>query len=280
LAKTGGPRLKKIYLMAFIVAIIAGLTTYYFAASIQRQAQKSTDNKQYVVVAAVSIPADTIITAEMVQSIELPSEAIHANAVKSLTDAIGKINQYPVAPQEQILSSRIQEKSKDNKRLSYSLEPGYRAITLSVDSVSGVAGFIVPGDYIDLIVNTTVDEINVSRYQVENLLVLRLGNNVTAEGQGAVYQSMTIAATPEQILKINHGINNGRVTYVLRSVEDRVEDNIEPYHERLNDGITATETIMPAQTETTPEPASETSEEMNEVDMEESQTEEGTVING
>ena len=272
--------MKKIYLLALIVAIIAGLSTYYFASSIQKQAQVSAEDKQFVVVAAVSIAADTIITADMVQSIELPSQAIHANAVKSLTDAIGKINQYPVASQEQILSSRLQEKSEDNKRLSYSIEPGYRAITLSVDSVSGVAGFIIPGDHIDLIINTTVDEINESRYQVENLLVLRLGNNVPAEEQGAMYQTMTVAATPEQILKINHGINNGRVTYVLRSVVDRDEEQVEPYREHLNRGVSETESAVSESTETTPESALESSDEMSEENPQESLTIEEPDTNG
>ena len=193
---------------------------------------------------------------------------------------IGKINLYPIGPQEQILSSRIQEKSEDNKRLSYSIEPGYRAITVSVDSVSGVAGFVVPGDHIDLIVNTTVDEMNVSRYQVENLLVLRLGNNVPVEEQGAMYQTMTLAATPEQILKINHGINNGRVTYVLRSVVDRDEENIEPYQEKRNNEVTETDQFVPEETTTLPEPDLETSDETSDTNPDESLTEEEAAGNG
>lgn len=223
--------MKKIYMFALIMAVASGVAVYLFAESLKIRSSENIEDMADVVVALVNIPSDTIITSDMVGSVTLPSQAIHPQAQTSLSNVIGKINQYPIVANEQILSFRIQEKSQDNKRLSYSLEPGYRAITIGVDNITGVAGYISQGDHVDLIINTTVDETNISKYQVENLLVMRIGANSVSPDQPLQYGSITLAATPEQILKINHGINNGRMTFVLRPITDDEILDPEEYYE-------------------------------------------------
>ena len=240
--------MKKIYLLALIMAIIAGLSVYLFAMSLQDQAQRQDEDTEYVVVAAAAIAADTLITSDMLTVSEMPVQAIHAQAIRSLTDAVGKINQYPLAVGEQLLLHRVKEKTEHSDRLSYALEPGYRAITLSVDLVTGVSGYIAQGDHVDLIVNITVENSNVSRFQVENLLVLRLGEKKPAGEQGGLYGTITLAATPEQVLLINHGMNNGRISLVLRAITDRDIDAPDPVSEAI---IGGTQDQDPTDSETT-----------------------------
>lgn len=226
--------MKKIYLLAFISALIAGLAVYLFASSLQEKEDNETqDETIQIVVAAVPIPADTVITAEMIQFQSMDVKYVHPQSVKSLTDVIGRINQYPVVVGEPILSHRIKEITQENDRLSYALEPGFRAITLSVDLISGVSGFISEGDHVDLIINTTVDNKNVSRYQVENLLVLRLGERKPPGESSLLYGTITLAVTPEQVLKINHGMNNGRLSLALRPVSDTEITGCDPYFEEI-----------------------------------------------
>ena len=246
--------MKKIYLLALIMAVIAGISVYLFAMSLQKDVNENSIPKTYVVVAAVAIPADTQITAEMVTTAELPVEAVHGQAVRSLADAVGKISQYPLAVDEQVLSTRLKDQGADNNKLSYVLESGYRAITLSVDNVSGISGYISRGDHVDLVANSTYMLVNESRVIVENLLVLRLGVNQAAGAEGAAaYTTITLAATPEQVLQINQAMSSSRITFALRSVLDKKNDNPEPYSRPLTPPEADTESSQTTETASTSE---------------------------
>lgn len=212
------------------MAGIVALSVYAFASQLRENSQQDDRPRQVVVVAAVDIPADTLILAEMVTTAEVPSEAVHPQAVRSLTDAIGKISQYPIAPQEAVLTSRLKDRSSEADKLSYALPSGFRAITVSVDSTTGVAGYLTQGDRVDLVVSKVIDNISISRFQAEDLLVIRLGDKRSDQSQ-TIYQNVTLAATPEQILQINHAIHNGRISFVLRPITDKGPNNVEAYSE-------------------------------------------------
>ncbi len=222
--------MKKIYLFAFIMAVIVALAVYLFTKQLQENSLRDDRPKQQIVVAAVEIPADTLIQSEMVTLLEVPAETVHPQSIRSLTDVVGKINQYPIAPQEALLSSRLKDRTEEADKLSYALPSGHRAITLNVDSTTGVAGYLTQGDRVDLVVNTIIDGSSTSRFQAENLMVIRLGDKRVDQNQVA-YQNVTLAATPEQILMINHAMHNGRITLVLRPVTDKEPSGVLPFTE-------------------------------------------------
>ena len=234
-------------MLALIMAIVVGLAVYMFAMSVRNDMQTVEALKKSVVVAVVEIPADTLISADMVVTVDLPEEAVHPQAIGNIADAIGKISQYPFVPQEQILSSRLKVRSETSNRLSYALDSGYRAITLSVDNVSGVSGHLTKGDHVDLIVTAEFDGAKASKYQLENLLILRLGMNSAAPTENAAYATVTLAATTEQILNIHYAMNNDRITLVLRPVADQDEANLPPYTEATPDTDMTSDTEIPSE---------------------------------
>ncbi len=146
--------MRKIYILSLLMAVIVGISVYFFADSLQREAlQQAQANRSGVVVALQFIPANAEITAEMIALQELPNEAINPLSARNPEDVIGAISQYPIEPQEQVFTTRIQMRGEAAEgRLSYVLKPGFRAITIGVDEVSGVAGHLTRGDYVDLLV--------------------------------------------------------------------------------------------------------------------------------
>lgn len=222
--------MKKIYLLAFIMAGIVAISVYMFASQLREDSLRDDRPRQQIVVAAIDIPADTLIQAEMVTMAEVPAEVVHPQAIRNLTDAIGKISQYPIAPQEAVLSGRLKDRSSEADKLSYALPSGYRAITLTVDSMTGVAGYLTQGDRVDLVVNTIIEGVSTSRFQAENLMIIRLGDKRSDQAQ-TLYQNVTLAATPEQILRINHAMHNGRISLVLRPITDKGSNNTEAFSE-------------------------------------------------
>jgi pilus assembly protein CpaB len=221
---------KKIYLLSFLMALVVGVSVYFFADNLKQSAlEKTVVNKGNVVVARVFIPVNTIITADMVMMADLPVEAINPLAINKLDLAVGAITQYPIEVQEQIFSTQIKKKGEAAEgRLSYVMDKGYRAVTVAVDEVTGVAGQITKGDYVDLVVQLVNAEIDdkheVSFMIIENLQVLEIGKKQAVSATEAApaateYATVTLAATPEQVLKINYASKSG-IRLVLRSVLD------------------------------------------------------------
>lgn len=243
--------MKRIYILAFIMALITAVAVYYFSDSLQRSAQPEEVDTAYVVVALYDIPANTLVNEEMVSLTKLPTEAINLNAATTLTDVVGKITKYPIASSEQVLYSKISERGDDADKLSYALSEGQRAISIAVEDFAGVSGYIEPGDYVDVIATVAVDfepedpedeeaEVesrSVSYYIAENLLVLETG---LKEGDvvesTSNYTLVTLAGTPEQVLAVYYASTNGqasssqKLTLVLRPVLDGGSSDLEYYY--------------------------------------------------
>lgn len=208
-----------------------------------------------VVIATRFIPEKTEIIPDMVKLADWPVEAINQLSARKLDDVIGAITQMPVEANEQVLTTRVEKSGEaGNGRMSYVLDPGYRAITLAVSEVTGVAGNISKGDYVDLIVTMLnaeyEDENPVSFFVVENIQVLSIGKKPLPDVEDpseVAYASVTLAVTPEQAIKINYADRSG-IRLILRAV--------------LDDGITG-ETWYPTvfpdtkPTSTTQEPIAE-----------------------
>lgn len=205
------------------MAIIAGVAVYVFASDMQADAQSSSTVTTKVVVATKEIPANTEIMADMVELTSIPSDAVNPYALTDINQVVGKITKSTIFYDEQLLSPRLVEKGAENGALSYTLEEGQRAISVQVDDVSGVAGFIEKGDYVDVIATVLkYDETglgtSVSTCLVENLLVLEVGAKLSDETQS--YTTVTLSATTEEALKINYATSNGKLRLVLRPVLD------------------------------------------------------------
>ncbi len=210
------------------MAIIVGIAVYFFASSIQSNAQVQTIAEGQVVVAVTEIPANTLITADMVKLTKLPSVGVNQYAATDLSQVIGTIAKYPLLPDEQVLSPQLVEKGKENDTLSLMLEDGKRAISIGVDDMSGVSGYITKGDYVDVVATLMADEVNdpngkskpISVCLVENLLVLQVGSKQSSTNTKESYTTVTLSATPEEALKINLAATNGKIRLILRPMLD------------------------------------------------------------
>ncbi len=218
--------MKKVYMFAVFMAVIAGISVYLFASSVDQKAQAGSSDKKNVVVATVEIPANSVILADMVQVAALQSDAVSPYALSDISQAVGSITKNSLLPGEQILSPRLVAKGSKDGSLSFELEEGQRAVSIGVDDISGVSGYIEKGDYVDVIAtviakNEAGENKAVSTSLVENLLVLEVGAKPTASDTAAVkYTTITVSATTEEALKINYAATNGKLRLLLRPILD------------------------------------------------------------
>ena len=243
--------MKRIYVFAIIMAIIAAIAVYYFADSFQKANEPQEIETDYVAVAVTDIPANTLIIPEMLVLSELPKEAINPNAVMTLEEAVGKLTKYPVLAAEQVLYNKISEQGDNADKLSYTLTEGQRAISILVEDFAGVAGHITQGDFVDVVATVTVelpleegedepDTKAMSMLIAENMLVLGTGmKEQEATDSLSTYGIVTLAGTPEQILAVNYAVTNGysstsqKLVLVLRPILDGTLSKTKTYYPEL-----------------------------------------------
>lgn len=119
---------------------------YHFLQSVSEQPTKETVP---VIVAKVDIPPKTRVTADMVQVQNVPVDYIQPGAVRDNKQVIGVQARERIIAGEQITGQRLLIDGK-SAGLPGVIPPGKRAVTIAVSEVSGVAGLIKPGDYVDV----------------------------------------------------------------------------------------------------------------------------------
>lgn len=132
---------------------------------------------------------------------------------------------------EPILESKLAPKEA-GAGLTAIIPEGMRALTIQVNSIIGVSGFVMPGSHVDLILIGTPPkdvvgakgEEAASKIILENLEVLAAGQNVQrdVEGKPQTVQDVTLLVTPEQAAKVALATGNGRIQLALRNPMDKV----------------------------------------------------------
>jgi len=197
-----------------------------------------------VVVAKNTIPQHTRITEEMLAVESIPAEAVHPEAIKNKDEAVGGISRSDIIKGEQLLVSRVATEDR-RASLSYRVPEKLRAISIPVNEVTGISGYVSPGDRVDVLVTYSDDEINdvTTTYTVvQNALVMATGE-ATRERDNEERQlvsSVTLAVTPGQAEVLAYAYLKGSFHFTLRSpLDDEIveldhysADNFETFRER------------------------------------------------
>lgn len=225
--------MKKIYLIAAILALFTLISVYSFANSIEKSSKR--DYTQ-VVTAAVNITERTILTEEMLELKSIPTEVVSANAITDMSQAIGQFTDSSIDMGEILSSAKLHKQGEKNNGLTYFIPQGKRAFTIEVDLVSGVGGFILPGNRVDILATmvlkiqdglTSTEQAPTSIIISQNLEVLAAGSSikVEADGKNVSYSTITLAVTPEEAVTLNLASANGKLRLVLRSpLDDKIVD--------------------------------------------------------
>lgn len=104
-----------------------------------------------VVVAAQNIEARTVISDIHLREIMIPQKYAVSGNVARKADLVGKIAKDKIFAGEQVIGERIIT-GRENGGLAAVVKPGYRAVTIKVDQVSGVGGYVRTGDFVDIFV--------------------------------------------------------------------------------------------------------------------------------
>ena len=207
------------------VAVLAGLLAVLLASKWLNE--KSGSGVAKVAVAATDISLGQRLTPELVQMVDWPTGSMPPGAVKKPAELDGRVLRTNVMRGEPVLESKLAPVGTKGG-LSAVIGEGKRAITVRVNDVIGVAGFALPGNYVDIIVNTQREsgdararDKNISKIVLERILVLAVAQEVSRdETKPKVVNAVTLEVTPDQAEKIDLARSVGTLSLVLRNQVD------------------------------------------------------------
>lgn len=228
--------MKKVKLIALCAALVAGLAIFQFLKELGKPQEIPHTN---VVVAAVDIAENTVITADMLTMSPVVTEAVLPTCILDPSLAVGMVMKSDVYAGEQIVSNRlikVGEFEDSSTSLAYVVEPGMRAISISVNSLTSVSNMIRPGNRVDVILNYEylrqkagaaiglMEKVTETKYLLEDVLVLAVGQNMSKAGSSE-YSLVTLQLSPDDALLLTYGETNHNLRLVLRNTLDDEPNN-------------------------------------------------------
>ncbi len=212
-----------------LALVVAFLASRYVYTQLQ-QAQKGGEiRRTQVVVAAAPLKLGQRLGPEDLKVVDWPSAQMPKGSFSRKEDCIGRAVITPLVENEDILEQKL-EPREGGAGLEVAIPPGMRAVSVGVDDVVAVAGFVTPSTIVDVMVTGTGPGGFVTRTILEHIPVLAAGQQVQpdANGKPQTVPVVTLLVTPEQAEKLTLASANGRIHLMLRNTTDTADVNPPP----------------------------------------------------
>lgn len=188
--------------------------------------EERTDVAQ-VVVAALQVPFGTTVQAADLKVVHMPREVVPPNSFNDIESVVGRVSNQVIYPGEVVLEGRVSE-HLGGSALAALLDPGKRAMSVRVDDVVGVAGFLLPGNRVDVVSSR---QRSGSRGDVEsqtvlrNLKVLAVDQIASQERDGPVIvRAVTLEVSTREAETLVKATQEGKVQLTLRNPLEKEDD--------------------------------------------------------
>lgn len=208
------------------VAVVVAVGAVIVAAQwINAQASGNTNK---VAVALVDINLGGRLSPEMVRMVDWPASAVPPGAITDVKLVETRVARTSIQRGEPIMEGKLAPPGTKGG-LSAVVADGKRAMTVRVNDVVGVAGFALPGNFVDILVNTQEEGAKgsgnkdqaISKIVLERILVLAIAQESSRdETKPKVVNAVTLELTPDQAEKLDLARSVGTLSLVLRNQID------------------------------------------------------------
>jgi pilus assembly protein CpaB len=213
-------------LIVMAVAVLFGFAAVVFASRWLLLQPGGSSGR--IVVAATDISLGQRLAPEMFKLADWPADSVPKGAFTDPQKLSGRVLRTNLLMGEPVSEAKLAPAGTLGG-LSALITEGKRAITVRVNDVIGVAGFALPGNYVDIIVSTQKDpapgvdarQQNISKIVLERILVLAVAQEVNRdETKPKVVNAVTLEVTPEQAEKLDLARSVGTLSLALRNQVD------------------------------------------------------------
>jgi len=241
-------------LIPFVLALVVALTVTGLIYNWMKQksnvpmvSRVIPEDRVQIVLAHDDLSWGTKISAEMVKTAPIAKDYAPAGSFSNPAELEGRILVSPVKQNEPIMESKLAPRDVTTGGVSAVVHEGMRAIAVAGDKVIGLAGFIQPGNYVDILVTVQDpqnDKLHYTKTVLENIRVLATGTLVDNKDstKPAPVDVFTVEVTPEQGEQLSLAAVQGKLHFALRNVTDKntvltlgstVPDLLEAYRPRM-----------------------------------------------
>jgi pilus assembly protein CpaB len=245
-----------------IMAVIAGgaavLLVKQYLEGMQLAATAATPKTRAVVVASMDIPIALRLEEKHLTLVKWPESYVPEGSFGSIKEVIDKTVRQNLVKGEVVLKDRLADENS-GQGLAALLADGMRAMAVEVDAVVGVAGFVQPGDYVDVITTMQPDDetkkarkddaAKVSKIILQYVRVLAVGEHLstTSGGKPVNVKVVTLGVTPAESEKLALSSQYGKLQLSLRS---RIDQQVS-----VTDGVTPARLLVASDTAAPLDPA-------------------------
>jgi len=189
-----------------------------------------------VVVASENIPRGMVVSPNLIMIREFPKNLVPTGAILKKEDAQDRSAFATIVTGEPVLDSKLSPKGQHG--LATLVANGMRAFTITTNVASGVAGFILPGNKVDVLLTISNGGSNdftgggSTTTLLQNVEILAVDQKVEAPAENKVdsnnLRSVTLLVTPGQAAKLSLGQTKGTLHLTLRNPKDELAANVKP----------------------------------------------------
>ena len=213
-------------LLMLAVSLALGLSAAMVARDYwtAQQAVAAEDTSAYVVAAAIAMPFGTRVEERHLKTVRMPEDAVPPGSFSTVEELIDKVTTQPIVAGEILMSARFVDQG-DGSTLAAMVDKNMRAVTVRVDDVIGVAGFLLPGNRVDVVAARKENRRAVTDTILRNIEVLAVDQTASAnDNEPVIVRAVTLEVTPEQAEELVKGREEGSIQLTLRNPNEQEEE--------------------------------------------------------
>lgn len=219
----------RLLLIGILALGVGALVSYMVYTTLRRTVATVKQANTQVVVAALDLQVGAKLEDKDLQEIRLPGANLPQGYFQNKADVLGRGVVVPIAKGEFILPSKLAAENA-GAGLPSLIPPGMRAVSVRVNEVVAVAGFVIPGTRVDVLLtgNPRGTDEPLTTTVLENVEVLAAGQKLqrSAQGEPQSVPVITLLVSPEDAQKLTMASSEGHIQLALRNPLDTSEENL------------------------------------------------------
>ena len=224
-------------------ALVMGIAAAFLAYSYMAKPSRGNAAAVQIVTARGNISTGAILTADVLQMKSISAADVPADAVNELRIAVGKVAIRDIKAAEPITAENISGKS----RLSHMIPKFMRAVTVAIDPIIGVGGYLEPGDRVDVVATFNSNDGTLTKIVLQDAQLIAIGSEVVEDNQASSDEGVkaapktqtnaTLAIMPSEAEKLILAESKGKLRLVLRRSDDNTYTETKGINSRTLFGI-------------------------------------------
>src|SRR5579864_7470914 len=219
----------RLLFIGFVALALGAFVSFVVYKNVLSRSNASNEPGSDVIVAAGDLQVGSKLQDGDIRMVKVPASVVALNSFRTKSQIIGRGVILPIQRGEFILPSKLAAENAGSGLPSL-IPPGMRAVSVRVNEVVAVAGFVIPGTRVDVLLtgNPRGTDEPLTTTVLENVEVLAAGQKQQRSSQGEPQSVpvITLLVSPEDAQKLTMASNEGRIQLALRNPLDTSEENL------------------------------------------------------